>query len=473
MFGLFDWVWDLLYAVSKSMYAIIDNLLACANMLCGIKPIRVSGHETDFVGYLMSHPAITYAFVGAVLIGVVLVVIFSIFAIMRAIASEKVEKTPAQIAIQVGKTLLTFIFIPAAMTLLIYFVGQIMGVLYQATSGGSPDGLGRFLCAAFGQNALTTSDELFYLKPSFDYSSTSNVKQYIYLADYDFFFSWISCIVIILALGQMLLMFVDRAISLVVLFIFAPISMSTTVLDDGARFKLWRDQFIVKFLVGFGCIVAINIYAIIIMAVNNDSLKFFDNKILNNFMKILIIVGGGVSMNRMMALVGNLISPGAGSNELRDNAIATGAFGRAAFTPFSATRGAINFGRDVKNQGLGTALGRATGFRTSHDYNMDRARLNAGGLGGSANHNKSRPEGSSGTGSAVKDAVGGGNKDSGKLGKASNVAGAVGGAAANAGNKMIEMSDMSSKNNNNVGGSNMVNNAVNNALSDKKGDDKK
>ena len=470
MFGLFDWIWDVFYGISKSMYAIIDNLLACANMLCGIEPIRYAGAEMDFVTFLLRNPSITYAFVGAVLIAIVLVVIFAIFAILRTIASEKVEKTPAQIFVQVGKTVLTFLFIPAAMSLLIMFTSAIMRVLYSTTLGGSPDGLGRFLAGSFGQNALRSgvpSD--FYLLSEFKYSSTSNMKHYVDLSDYDFFFSWLGSLVIIITLGQALLMFVDRAISIVILFIFSPISLSTSVLDDGARFKLWRDQFITKFLVGYGCIIAINIYALIIGAVTNSNLVFFDNKILNSFMKIVIIVGGGVSMTRAMALVGNLVAAGAGSNELRDSAIASGSFRRmmtgAALSPFRATRGAVNFVRDSRNQSLGTAIGRRLGFKTKRDYDIENSRLNRNGSG-AHNDKTSKVNPSGGVASKVKDAIGGGVKNVGNAAVGGNKnAGNVGGAVVNVQEKGAA--------NNNQPGNNMVNNAINNALADKKEDDKK
>jgi|GEM_PF-577445 len=471
MFGLFDWIWDLLYAISKSMYAIIDNLLSCANMLCGIKPIMYKGEETDFLGFLMRNPNITYAFVGAVLVGVVLVGIFSVFAILRSISSEKVDKTPAQIAVQVGKTLLMFLFIPAAMTILIAFTNVIMNVLYQATLGGSPDGLGRFLAGAFGQNARKSGvPENFYILDSFKYSSTSNVKNFVDLSDYDFFFSWIGSLCIILSLGQMLLMFVDRAISLVVLFIFAPISLSTSVLDDGARFKLWRDQFIVKFLTGYGCIIAINIYALIIGAITSDGLKFFDNSILNFFMKIVIVVGGGVSMSRMMALVGNLIQAGAGSNELRDNAIASSGFKNAlvggALAPFKATRGAVNFVRSARNNGFGTTVGRSLGFKTKRDFDIENGRVNMGRAAGSgAGNNKT---GSSNAGNKVKNAIAGAGSGVGKVIEgAGKGAGAVIGGAGAAGNNANNAAQPQQQQ-----GNNMVNNAVSNALGGKK-DEKK
>lgn len=132
MFGLFDWVWKLLYSISKSMYYIIDNLLACANMLCGIEPIRYKGTEMDFLSFLLRNPNITKAFIAAVIVAIVLISIFSIFAIVRTTVSEKTDKTPAQIAVSVGKTLLMFLFIPAAMAILIYFTNTIMRVLYSA-----------------------------------------------------------------------------------------------------------------------------------------------------------------------------------------------------------------------------------------------------------------------------------------------------------------------------------------------------
>lgn len=469
MFGLFDWVWELLYTISKSMYGIIDNLMACANMLCGIEPIKYKNTEMDFITFLMRNDAIKYAFVGATLIAVVLVVIFAVFAILRTISSEKLEKTPAQIFVSVGKTLLTFLFIPAAIVILIYFTNQIMIVLYQTTLGGSNDGIGRFLAGAFGQNALKPGVQSnFYTLDEFKYSSTSSMKKYVDLSDYDFFFSWLGSFVIILAIGQALLMFVDRAISIVILFIFSPISLSTAVIDDGARFKLWRDQFITKFLMGYGVIVAINIYALIIGAITQDSLVFFNNKILNNFMKIVIIVGGGVSMNRAMALVGNLINPGAGSNELRDNAIAAGSFRRtmtgAALAPFKATRGAVNFVRDAKNTGLGTTVGRALGFKTQRDYNLENARL-----GGSGARNNRKPV------SESKDSGGAGSKIAGALKDVGKGAANVGKAAGNAAEKSIELVNMGSnamekaapQNN----GSAMVNNSVSNALANKKKED--
>ena len=464
---MFNWVWDLLYGISKSIFSIIDNLLSCANMLCGIEPVKYQNTEMDFMTFLIRNKNIYFGFVAAAIIGVILVFIFAVFAVIRSMSSEKDNLTPAQIGVKVGKTLLTFIFIPAALVVLIYLTNTLMRSLYQATLGGSPDGLGRFLAGAFGQNARHSDvSETFYLSDRFDYRSTGSMKSFVDLSDYDFFFSWIAGIAILIALASSLLMFVDRAISIVILFIVAPISMSTAVLDDGQRFKLWRDQFLVKFLTGYGCIIGINIYALVIAAITSNDLVFFDNSTLNNVMKIAIIVGGGVSMNRLMALIGNLIAQGAGSNELRDNAIANaqarGAIG-AALMPFKATRGAINFVKDSKQFGFGSTLAQRMGINTARNYGKMSAVQKAQtreNLVESEKYKRSlnNPDKNSSKNS-IRNAIQGQNNNGG--GGGNNGGAGAGGSNINPGGK-------GNANNNNIGNKMVEMNVLNKSLNNKK-----
>ena len=455
---MFNWVWDLLYGISKSIFNIIDGLLSCANMLCGIEPVRYQNTEMDFMTFLIRNKSIYFGFVSAVVVGVILVFIFAVFAVIKSMSTEKDSMTPAQIAVKVGKTLLTFIFIPVIVVVLIYFTNILMRSLYQATLGGSPDGLGRFLAGAFGQNARRDGvPENFFLSQSFDYMSTSSVKNFVDLSDYDFFFSWIAGISILIALASTLLMFVDRAIAIVILFVVSPLSLSTAVLDDGQRFKLWRDQFLVKFLTGYGCIIGINIYALIIGAITSNDLVFFDSTILNNLMKIAIILGGAVSMNRLMALIGNLISQGAGSNELRDNAIATsqarGILGRAGglmTAPFRATRSAINFAKDSKQFGFGSTIAQRFGIKTARDYGKMSAtqkQQTHDNLVESEKYKRSLNNKDGGK-KDVKDVIQGGkNNSAGPYKQSGNQGGASdkkSNANQNIGNKMVEMQVLNS-----------------------------
>jgi hypothetical protein len=118
------------------------------------------------------------------------------------------------------------------------------------------------------------------------------------------------------------------------LYIAAPFSIGSSVLDDGARFKLWREQILIKFITGYGMMIAINVFAMVCLLVMNPSLVFFERgSFIDYLMKLLIIAGGGVSLKQAMALIGNLISNGAGSNEMRDAAVAGGLGGMIGKIP--------------------------------------------------------------------------------------------------------------------------------------------
>ena len=85
---MFDWFWHFLYQISKTLFKIIDGLVQCANYLCGVTPVKVDGEEVDFVEYILTSEQIGFAFRVAALLGMIVVVVFSVIAILRTLARE-------------------------------------------------------------------------------------------------------------------------------------------------------------------------------------------------------------------------------------------------------------------------------------------------------------------------------------------------------------------------------------------------
>ncbi len=332
---MFDWFWEFLYMLSKTIFRIIDGLILCANKLCGIDTINFEGEDTDFLTYLFFSDEIGFAFRVSALLATILVVIFTVFMILRSIAKDKAEGTPAQIAIKAFKTILMFFLVPAVIVAFMTIGNAFVTALYGATlqSAASP---GAFLFAAFAQDGGMNPDYVVLFRTGeLDYYNTAVVSTYMPLSEFPFLFSWIAGGVVLFGIGSAMLIFVDRVLSLVILYIAAPLSISTSTLDDGARFKLWRDQFLSKFIMGYGMILAINIYAMVCGIVTKPGFAFFSGEsstaqFLDLIMKLLIIAGGALTMQKSMALVGNLVSQGAGTNELRDNALSMGSLARMA-----------------------------------------------------------------------------------------------------------------------------------------------
>ncbi len=395
---MFDWFWDFLYSITKSLLRIIDGLMSCANKLCGIEDIVVDGKSTDFLTYLLRSTEVSNAFMVAAILGLIVLVFFTILAIIKLLAKEKPDLTPAQVCVKSLKSVLTFLFIPAIMLVSIWVSNVFMQALYQATlSGGSS--IGSFLFTAFSDGAwVNENDAQQFLDGTLSYMDTQVVRSYMNIESFDYIASWIACAVILWNIAWSLLVFVDRAISIVILYIVSPFPVATSVLDDGAHFKLWREQMLTKFFVGFGTILAVNIYCLIVLLVVKSSLQFFDSNFLNNLCKILFIIGGSLTMKKAMALVGNLVSSGGGSNELRDSAFAGNALGGALKTvagvaakPFTwgASRmgNALNRGVEDKigNKLFGSHYGGGKDGTTGDRNSIDGGNMD--GDGDNANHN--------------------------------------------------------------------------------------
>ena len=464
---MFDWFWEFLYSISSTLFRLIDGLILCANKLCGIDKINFNGEEKDFLSYLLFSDEIGFAFRVSAILATILLVIFTVFMIIRTITKDKVEGTPAQIAVKAFKTVLMFFFVPAVMIAFMAIGNTFLSALYAATSQTATTP-GAFLFSAFAEDGGMNSEfaELFRTG-QLDYTNVDIVIDYmgksepsVGLSDFPFFFSFLAAGVVLFGIGSAMLIFVDRVLSLVILYIAAPISISTSVLDDGARFKLWREQFLTKFIMGYGMILAINIYALVCGLVMDPAFVFFPDEgteFLNFLMKLLIIGGGALTMQKSMALVGNLVSQGAGSNELRDNAFSMGGLARMVKGAAGKAVGAAS----LPLKPFGSIIGNAYGMQTRH---LGMRMLRGMGLDG---------------GYSKKDSKNG-DKDSGGDSDSKNNEKASYGSDPNSTKNAINDSafkrsfgggENTNNNNSNSKKNNMVNNAINNS-SNKPGENK-
>ena len=403
---MFDWFWEFLYMISSTIFRLIDGLILCANKLCGIDTISFDGEESDFLTYLFFSNEIGFAFRVSALLATILLVIFSVFMIIRSIGKDKVEASPAQIAIKAFKTILLFFFVPAVIIAFMALGNVFVNALYSATaqSAVSP---GAFLFCAFADDGGMNAEfvELFR-SGELDYTVTSVVSTYMNLSDFPFLFSWIAGGVVLFGIGGAMLIFVDRVLSLVILYVAAPISLSTSVLDDGARFKLWRDQFLSKFIMGYGMILAINIYALVCSLVMKPEFAFFEGndantQFLDLIMKLLVIAGGALTMQKSMALIGNLVASGAGSNELRDNAFSAGGLARMAkgaaggafgalgtLSGAKAAKSILSDAADMKSRDLASKLLDKVGLGMAGNTSDKDGNKDPGGTSGARNSEK-------------------------------------------------------------------------------------
>lgn len=471
---MFGWFYEFLLSISTTLFRLIDGLISCANKLCGIDTVNFKGEETDFLSYLMFSEEIGFAFKASAILATILLFIFTVFAVIRSIVKDKAEGTPGQLAVKSFKTLLMFFLVPAVMVAFMAIGNAFVEALYAATrqSASTP---GAFLFSAFAEDGgMAPAVVEQFRKGTLDYNNMEIVSQNMNIENFPFIFSWLAGGIVLFGIGSSMLIFVDRVISIVILYIVSPISISTSVLDDGARFKLWRDQFLSKFIMGYGMILAVNIYALICGLVMDPNFSFFgDSSFLNLLMKLLIIGGGAFTMQKSMALIGNLVSQGAGSNELRDN-FSAGALARMAKgaigTPFAPLRSIVNDALAMKSRDIGASWLNKVGLGLSGGTSDKDGVKDPS--GSSQSQNNEKPNYNSDT-DKTKDAIQGGGGFSlsfgtGKGGNGGNggngAGGDNGGSTGNGGNGDDKGNDSTNANNEqpNQKKNDILSNAINN-----------
>ncbi len=328
---MFDWFWEFLYRLLKTLLYCIDFILSFAKQLVGVKPIYdEQNNEVELFSHFFNSSAIQDAFKLVAIIGLVLLFLFTVVAVMRAIARMGEGKTPLGVCASAGKAMLYFLLIPGIMYFCGIFISAVMTALYDATSLGS-GGLGSSLFTLFADEAYNGGGnkegvlELFRISGPFaedaaagyNYNSMGNVKNYFSLSKINYFLGFVAGSAVLILLIKPLMSFVERIVSLLLLFVVSPISVASSVLDDGARFKLWRDQVINKFLVAYGSLLSLNIFTLMIQVIY--TLTFFpDSSFLNGLARLLFVLGGASACRMGAVLIGNLVNSGAGSQYAQD-----------------------------------------------------------------------------------------------------------------------------------------------------------
>ncbi|GHV00912.1 hypothetical protein FACS1894211_09510 [Clostridia bacterium] len=367
---LFGWFYDLMYILQKSICSCIDFIVEIFFKLSGLEPVIADGKETDLLSHFALSSGVKTAFLGVMLIGIILLCIFVIIAIIRSEYAEgNQRKTKGQILVKAGQSFVIFLIIPfmlmAGIMLTNVVVGAIHGAMTGSLTGGGKVLFGGQLLVTSGDGAFTggasgrAEIERMFLNGQLDYNNLNVVKQYYDLSEMNFFVGIASGLVILVMFALAALRFVQRLFDIILLYIISPVSVSTIPADDGQRFKLWREMVVSKVLGAYGIILSMNLFFLIIPQITK--INFFGNSFQNGLVTILFIIGGAFAVSKAQMVIAQLTGNNAGAQEAQQMlaGIHAGArFGRGVVRGGAAVVGQIIGGSDYRhNQRKGVSAG--------------------------------------------------------------------------------------------------------------------
>lgn len=137
---------------------------------------------------------------------------------------------------------------------------------------------------------------------------------------FNFLIAFLCAIIVLVAVIGATLGLIKRLFDLVLLFLALPGICATIPLDDGAKFKLWRETVISKIMLAFGSVLAVNIFAIVAPTLWNVEI-YGAGDFTNNILRVLLICGGALTISGGQLLFARLVGGDAGeSREMAQSA---------------------------------------------------------------------------------------------------------------------------------------------------------
>lgn len=151
--------------------------------------------------------------------------------------------------------------------------------------------------------------------------------------------SMIASIGLMIAMVVAIINLAKRVYEIVLLYIVLPVSMSTIAVDDGARFKIWRETFVTKIVLAYGTVFSVNIFILILPFISKMRIPGVSN-FANSMFLIFMIIGGALVIPAGQTLFARLFGQA-------DDMHAGGSFLRSAFYG-SRFASALTFGTASK-----------------------------------------------------------------------------------------------------------------------------
>lgn len=350
-------IWEMLagvfYSIMASIWKLLDSMEKAYDIFIGISKVTDTmakeKEPTTLLEALYNISAFRNAFYYVLALSFVMLFMFTIYSVSKSIFDLETEKprTISHVMTSFMRACVQFLMVPLLVLFMIRFSGVLVNSLNNAlessaNSGTATVGSTLFVISSLDastdskMNISTASDDVkntlgvsdsvrmeYYLNGPNDkakvYSNTDQVKKDFVYSKFDFVVGLGCSAFIFIVMISNSMVFIQRLFDILLLYIVSPFFVSTMPLDDGERFKRWRELFLGKSFSGMGGIVAMKLYLMVVPVIMSGQIEFTslkgDSAEVVYMLKVLFLLGGAWAATKSGSMVTSLISAAAGSSE--------------------------------------------------------------------------------------------------------------------------------------------------------------
>ncbi len=323
----------------------------------GYKGVDVSKNNS-LIDVLMSSDYVVRALLMMTMGAFALCFLITIFAVIKSMGEGlgELKKPVSHVIRQTSKACFTFIMIPLACTfavklagvvicsIQIYMPNNIDGISKDAMSlvsqvfsneegtplrGSKQSQIERAIAAtrAASPNSTTrVADLVFYMSvkdalrnPQNEafyasgqhFQNTVTALQDIDVSKINWLYAYLEALMILLMFALLIIQSIVRIFMILILFVVSPYYVAMMPLDDGAKFKRWKEMFVAFVLGVFGPIITMKTYLVILpYVITGNNIDFgFTDSITPELFKLFFMAAGAYAVLKSQNLMLEIINP--------------------------------------------------------------------------------------------------------------------------------------------------------------------
>lgn len=368
---------DTLYSLLSYICKILDYLQEMFNIFSGAQAVYFNGEKTTLLnGILFDIPGVSVVFGYVLCLSFSFLFIFSIIAVAKSTLDFDFEnKRPVGAVLKATfKGFINFLIIPVMVCFIIYLSGIVLKYIDMGSSQAMGDGndttLGRIVFCLSTLDAAKNekhnvsyysydeakkrylkshggsdaSDEAIYefinsemkaneaenimmagkrgdfysttASGASNYTDKEKVKAAFTINKFDFITSLVVCLFLGTVMATCAIVFVQRIFEILILYIVSPFFISTMPIDDGERFKKWKELFIGKVFSGYGGVLAMQLYLMLVPVIMGNDINWGQKSTEGNYLfKIVFLCGGAYALTKVGSMITTMINWQAGQSE--------------------------------------------------------------------------------------------------------------------------------------------------------------
>ena len=346
---------------------LIDGIMEIFSAIAGITDVTVQGERVNIIEDLVGDSTVGTIFWCVFILAVGLTCIFGIVALVKNMIAN--NRNVSSIIGKIGLSLLGTMAMLLVVILGILISNSLLTLVAEIFQIGNTTKLSNALfnaCVGEWLNGFSVAEiDITNCSVSQilgDYNATAlgiwptswkcngmiNPNTFLYLP------SMIAAIALMIALVVAIINLAKRVYEIVLLYIIMPVSMATLPLDDGAKFKMWRETFVTKIILAYGTVFSVNIFILLLPLLSRmhiDGVGGFGNSMFIIFM----IIGGAMvipaGQNLFARLFGTADDMHAGGSFLHSAFYGGRIAGAMTFgAAFKLIKGATHIGKGISGK---------------------------------------------------------------------------------------------------------------------------